>query len=240
VKPILLVRNDPYETFGVATSALGAAGVPILVHDAIDPNAAPASLDDVGGVVMFGSSYNVEHADEQPFIKEVRELTLRALERRIPYLGVCFGAQVLAWSLGAEVGKGPVREVGFEPLHPEPAAAQDPLLGHYEDGDMVFQWHMDTFALPSEAILLATGDAVPNQAFRVGDRTWGTQFHFEIDEPEIVLWLTAFAEEGDLVSAWGKTSEQVRDEARRHVAVHERKGREVFRRFATVAASAGP
>jgi len=42
VKPILLVRNDPYETFGVATSALGAAGVPILVHDAIDPNAAPA------------------------------------------------------------------------------------------------------------------------------------------------------------------------------------------------------
>jgi GMP synthase (glutamine-hydrolysing) len=85
---------------------------------------------------------------------------------------------VLAWSLGAEVAKGPVREVGFEPLRPEPPAANDPLLSHYADGDMVFQWHMDTFELPRDAVLLARGDRVRNQAFRVGDRTWGTQFHF--------------------------------------------------------------
>jgi GMP synthase-like glutamine amidotransferase len=100
---------------------------------------------------------------------------------------------------------------------------------------MVFQWHMDTFELPRDAVLLAKGDRVRNQAFRLGDRTWGTQFHFEIDEPEIVLWLTAFSENKDLASTWGKTPEQVRDEARLHLAAHERRGRELFRRFAALA-----
>ena len=61
----------------------------------------------VAGVVVFGSSFNVEHADEQPFIKEVRELTREAVDTGVPYLGVCFGAQMLAWSLDAEITKAP-------------------------------------------------------------------------------------------------------------------------------------
>lgn len=238
MKPVLLVRNDPYETFGVATSAFGHAGAPVLVYDAIDADTARPSLDGVSGVVMFGSSHNVEHAEEQPFIKEVRELTLEAIDRRLPYLGVCFGAQILAWSLDAPITKAPFREVGFERVHPEAAAAEDALLAHYADGDRVFQWHMDTFDLPDRAVLLATGDRVRNQAFRLGDRTWGVQFHFEIDEPEILLWVTAFAEESDLKTGWGKSVEEVRAEARRYIVDHERKGREVFRRFAEVAGTA--
>ena len=55
--------------------------------------------------MLFGSTFNVEHADEQPFIKDVRELTLEAVDRQVAFLGVCFGAQVLAWSLDAPVGK---------------------------------------------------------------------------------------------------------------------------------------
>jgi GMP synthase (glutamine-hydrolysing) len=234
VKPILLARNDPWETFGVTTSAFGEVGAPVLVYDAVAGHARP-SLDEVSGVVVFGSSYNVEHADEKTFIKELRELTLDSMDLGLPYLGVCFGAQVLAWSQDALVGKGPVREVGFEPIHPTPAAAEDRLLSHYADGDHVFQWHMDTFDLPQGAELLVTGDAGMHQAYRIGDRTWGVQFHFEIDEPEIMLWLTAFAAEGDLERDWGKSFERVRGETSRHIAEHQRKGREVFHRFAGLA-----
>lgn len=230
----MLVRNDPYETFGIAASAFGEVGVPVLVHDAVAGHPRP-TLDDVSGLVMFGSSSNVEHADERPFIKELRELTLEAIDRGTPYLGVCFGAQVLAWSLDSPVMKAPAREVGFEPIRPETSAVDDALVSHYADGDKVFQWHMDTFEVPGEASLLVTGDRVRNQAFRVGDRTWGIQYHFEVDEPEIVLWLTAFAEQADLEREWGKSTERVREETRRHIAEHERKGREVFRRFASVA-----
>ena len=123
-------------------------------------------------------------------------------------------------------------------LRPTAAAPADPLLSHYEDGDFAFQWHMDTFELPSGAELLVAGDGVPNQAYRVDDRAWGVQYHFEIDEPEIRAWLAAFATEADLGSTWGKSDEQVLDEAGRYMAAHERKGRETFRRFAEQARAA--
>lgn len=229
-RPILFVRCDAYETFGLAPDAVEDAGSPVRVWQALEGEERP-DLGDVDGVVLFGSSYNVEHADEQPFIKELRELTGEAVDTGVPFLGVCFGAQVLAWALDAEVRKAPVREVGFVPIHPTAAAADDPVLSHYEDGDMVFQWHMDTFELPDDAELLVTGDGVRNQAYRLNDRTWGVQYHFEIDDAEIKSWLRAFAEMDDLQTAWGKTTEQVLEESRLHLGEHERKGRETFCRF---------
>jgi GMP synthase (glutamine-hydrolysing) len=231
VRPILFVRCDPLETFGVAVDAVREAGGDVRIWDAIDPDHGRPDPRDLAGVILFGSSYNIEHADEQPFIKELRELTRETLDAGTPYLGVCFGAQVLAWALEAGVAKAPVREVGFEPIHPTRAAVADPLLSHYEDGDMVFQWHMDTFELPRGAELLATGDGVRHQAYRLNERTWGVQYHFEIDGAEVESWLEAFGQLGDIESEWGKTNEQVREEARRYLADHERKGRETFRRF---------
>ena len=236
--PILLVRCDASETFGVAPSALENGGAPTAIWEALEGEPRP-SLDGVSGVVVFGSSFNVEHADEQAFIKDARELTLEAVETGVPYLGICFGAQLLAWSLDAEVTKAPTREIGFEPIHPTEVAADDPLLSLYVDGDHVFQWHMDTFRLPEGATLLATGDDVPNQAYRIGDRTRGVQWHFEVDHAELDRWLQMFERaEGPLERSWGKGSDRIREEAARHLVEHESKGREVFSRFARLAQSA--
>jgi GMP synthase (glutamine-hydrolysing) len=235
---MLFARCDAVETFGVALSTMEAAGMPVTIWEALDGEPRP-SLDGIGGVVLFGSTYNVEHAEEQPFIKDARELTLEAIDLGVPYLGVCFGAQMLAWSLDAPVMKAPVREVGFEPIHPTPAASDDPLISHLTDGDMEFQWHMDTFELPAGATLLATGDRVTNQAYRVGDRTWGLQFHLEIVRDELELWLGTFEQhDGPLESAWGKSAATLRAEADRYLDGHVQRGSEVFRRFAGLARSA--
>ena len=86
-KPILFVRCEPDETFGVGPAAVEAAGGSVLEWNALDAEAPRPRLEDVDGVVMFGSSFNVEHADEQPFIKEVRELTREAVDTAVPYLG---------------------------------------------------------------------------------------------------------------------------------------------------------
>jgi len=234
---IVFARCDPVETFGVALPAMQAAGMPVTIWEALDGEPRP-SLDGVAGVVLFGSSYNVEHADEQPFIKDARELTLEAIEREVPYLGVCFGAQLLAWSLDASVMKAPFREVGFEPIRPTAAAADDPLLSHLADGDMEFQWHMDTFELPRDATLLVSGDRVANQAYRIGDRTWGVQFHFELVRHEMDMWLDAFErQDGPLETSWGKSAATIRAEADLHLEAHERRGAEVFTRFARIAGS---
>ena len=237
---LLFVHCDEVDTFGIAPGAVAAAGADVQVWDALDRTVSRPDLDTVQGVVLFGSTFNVEHADEQPFIKDVRELTLEAIDRQVAFLGVCFGAQVLAWSLDAPVGKAPTREVGFEQVRLEPEASTDPLIGHYRDGDAIFQWHMDTFEPPTGAALLATGDQVRHQAFRVGDRAWGIQWHLEIDRPELESWLDIFGLEGDLLTEWGKSAEEVRAEADRFMAAHEQRGRELFTRFTTVAkANAG-
>ena len=232
---ILFVRCDASETFGVAPAAVEAGGATVRVWDALDPAEARPALDDVAGVVVFGSTFNVEHADEQPFIKETADLIRETLDRRIPYLGVCFGGQLLAWALDAPVGEGPIREIGFEPIRPTEDAAYDRLFSHLVDGDMGFQWHRDAFDVPEGATLLATGDQVPNQAFRVGELTWGTQFHCEVNRSELEFWLDEFAKEGDLLTDWGKSSEQVREEADRYIADHESRGHEVFERFTILA-----
>jgi GMP synthase (glutamine-hydrolysing) len=235
VRPILFVRCDAYETYGVAPAAVTAAGATPLIWDTTQPDGDRPDLDDVSGVILFGSTSNVEHADERPFIKDVADLTREAVERDVPVLGLCFGAQVLAWALGAEVTRAPVRELGFEPIRALPALADDPVLGHYADGDRVFHWHEDTFELPDGATLLATGDDVAHQAYRVGETAWATQFHAEVDAAEVDWWIDLASAAEDLEAAWGKSAERMRREVARHMADHERRGRETFRRFVGVA-----
>ena len=230
MRPLLFIKAEPADTFGVGPVAVADAGADVIVWDAIGGEPRPA-LDDVAGVVLFGSAFNVEHADEQPFIHELKALTLDAIDAGVPFLGICFGAQVLAWSLGAEVRKADRREIGYVPISPLPAASNDPLISHYTDGEPVFQWHMDTFDLPDGADLLITGD-VANQAYRVGDAAWATQFHLEIDVPELDMWIGEMA---DTVEAeWGKSPAQLRAEADLHHERHERLGQETFHRFVGV------
>jgi hypothetical protein len=53
----------------------------------------------------------------------------------------------------------------------------------------VIQWHRDEITeLPIGAVLLAASSRYPNQAFRLGDRAWGLQFHIECDAEMIAEW----------------------------------------------------
>ena len=90
---------------------------------------------------------------------------------------------------------------------------------------------MDTFELPEGATLLATSDRVTNQALRLGDRTWATQFHFEVDRAEIDAWIDGMGDD-ELRATWGRSGEELRAEAAQLGAAHEARGRRLFQRFA--------
>jgi GMP synthase-like glutamine amidotransferase len=232
MKPVLLVRNDEFETFGVAPSALSHAGCDLLTTNMTAPDAELPPLDTVAGVIAFGGTANVDQTDRFPYLARVRDYTREAVERGVPYLGICLGSQLLARALGGEVFKSNVKESGFEPLRPTPDAKADPLLSLYADGDMVFQWHEDTYDLPLDATLLATGDKIPVQAYKVGERAWGIQFHQEVDAVELAWWIDMADDEADLEAKWGKSAGQMRTESDLHIRDHEARGRELFRRFA--------
>ena len=62
---------------------------------------------------------------------------------------------------------------------------------------MVVQWHWDAVTtLPPRSTLLMSGSTYPNQAFRVGERAWGLQFHVEADADMVGRWA---ASAGDVV-----------------------------------------
>jgi GMP synthase (glutamine-hydrolysing) len=239
MKPVLLVRNDGYETFGVAPGALAWAGCDVRTVNMTREGATLPALEEVAAVVTFGGTANVDQTDRFPYLAAVRAHTLEAVERGVPYLGICLGSQLLARALGKPVARSPVKEVGFEPLRPTAEAKEDRLLSQYTDGDMVFEWHEDTYELPDGATLLATGDRVAVQAYRVGELAWGIQFHQELDATELGWWIDIADGELDLEATWGKDAARLRAESELHMAAHEDRGRELFRRFAEVAMEHG-
>ena len=235
MKPVLLIGHDDWETFGVAPGTLEEDGVPWIGFLSHTGRPLP-DLSEISGLVIYGGVMNVDMTRQYPFLEAEREHVRAAVDAGVPYLGICLGGQMLARALDHAVYSAGVREIGFNALRPTPAAADDPLFSVFADGDPVFHWHEDTFELPEGATLLATGDEVKTQAFRYGERAWGTQFHFEVDRAEIDLWLKTAGD--DEVLAWGKTSNEIRGEADRLIDGHEARARSLFGRFWDVVRSA--
>ena len=233
---VLCIRHDPLDSLGLAPSLLREAGCEVAVLDAFNPAAqwpdpppspSPARGEGkIGGLMVFGGEMNVDQLDRYPYLLRVRQLMRETVDRGIPTLGICLGAQLLARAFGAAVTRAPVRELGFVPIWPTTAAVSDPLLAGLTAGDRFFQWHEDTFDLPAGAILLATGRAVPIQAYRVAGCGWGVQFHPEVDAAELAAWLRP------LKSQWGRTSEEILLEAGTHLPAQGRRARGLFLGFA--------
>jgi GMP synthase-like glutamine amidotransferase len=233
VRPILLVRNESTDTLGIAPACLAADDRPLVVLDAFDPDAEWPGLEGIAALAVFGGSMNVDQVDAHPYLLRERAFVREAVaERKLPYLGVCLGGQMLARALDAPVTPSPVVEMGFNPVSLTAEGREDPVLSAVPDGDPAFQWHVDTFALPAGAVHLVEGVQVAMQAFRWGPRAWGLQFHPEVTADELDAWIDA---EGDgFRSKWGRAPDEVREEIRDRLPAATRWGLDLLRRFAGV------
>src|SRR5256885_6256319 len=212
MKPILCIRNDRDDTLGITAGALAEAAGPLVRLDAFEPSARWPALEEIGGLIVFGGEMNVDETEQHPYLLAERDLMRRAVDAGLPVLGICLGAQMLARALDARVYRAPVRELGFKTVRLTAAGQGDALLRAFQTGDRVFQWHEDTFDLPAGAELLATGDDVPHQAFRIGRNAWGVPFHFEVDADGVNAWLRAA--EPSLERVWKRSAEEWPDRLR--------------------------
>ena len=119
---------------------------------------------------------SVNDEDRLPWLKREKRFIREVVLRQTPYVGICLGAQLLANAFGARVYPNSEREIGWFPVWP--AAARGSLLP-LAAPTAVFHWHGETFDLPEGAVHLARSEACAHQAFQLGRRALGLQFHLE-------------------------------------------------------------
>src|SRR6476661_4932908 len=93
MKPLLCVRHEPEDDGGLALETFATAGLRVETADAWNGTPLP-DVDAISGLVVFGGTMNVDQVDRYPFLAEERRLVRRALDARLPVLGVCLGAQM--------------------------------------------------------------------------------------------------------------------------------------------------
>jgi GMP synthase (glutamine-hydrolysing) len=160
-------------------------GVEMLEVEALAGDPLP-SHDEVDGVVAMGGPMNVDDLDAHPELEAEREWLSGAVDRQIPVLGICLGAQLLARALGAEVRPGRRMEIGFASI--AVSDPNDPVIGALAPEATVLHWHGDVFDLPEGARSLASSAVTEHQAFRYGN-AWGVLFHPEADAAMVEAWL---------------------------------------------------
>jgi GMP synthase-like glutamine amidotransferase len=175
------VRHEPA---ALISSLAAERGVTVDVRVIADGDPLPAA-GEVDGLVVMGGPMGANDDAEHANLPAERALLAAAVAAGVPVLGVCLGAQLLAAALGARVYRGPAYEVGLGEVE---VLTDDPVLGVAGTTLPVMHWHHDTFDLPVGARLLARSAQYPHQAFRVGERAWGLQFHVELDAALAAAW----------------------------------------------------
>lgn len=135
-------------------------------------------------VVILGAP---ESANEQlGYLQSEQRLIKKSVSDGIPVLGICLGSQLVAKSFGASVCSGPKKEIGFyDDLQ---TSSNSRLFSGFKSPFTAFHWHGDTFDLPEGAVRLVHSKDYQNQAFQIQSAV-GLQFHLEVDEKMVNLWL---------------------------------------------------
>ena len=186
---VLIIQHQAIGQPGTILETLIADGVDFDLRQLHGRAQLPAP-DDVGefrAVIVLGGSMNTDQDDIYPFLQQERLLLGAALEREVPLLGICLGAQQLACVNGGCVFDRPEPAVGWMPMR---LVGRDLLFEGVPREFMALEWHAQSFTVPDHACPLALrqGD-VGVQAFRAGRRAWGLQFHPEIDAATLEVWL---------------------------------------------------
>ena len=186
-------------------------------------DAVPEDLDDCDGIISCGGPQSAVDGSE-PFVPEMERMR-EAHERGLPVLGICLGCQLLARALGGQVERmassgGASIELGFTDVKLTPIGREDVLHTGLAWSSMMMQHHRDHVSqLPPGARLLASSVTCKVQAWALGLRTYGLQYHPEVSVDNIEAWVR---DEPQALQEAGISAEQMRDQVTKHYATFER------------------
>jgi GMP synthase-like glutamine amidotransferase len=233
----LVIENDPTDDARRLGDWLTEAGLDLHVVKPYAGDPLPEDLEGWAAFVVLGGDQQAYAAADgrpgAPWFPALEGLLRKAVRNRVPTLGICLGAQLLATAHAGTVERSPSGpEVGPAVIGKRDKADLDPLFKWVPLIPDVLQWHQDEITeLPIGAVLLAASTRYPHQAFRQGDRAWGLQFHIECDTAMIADW----AKDSATLAELGYDPEVVIDACDRRMADVEEAWQPFAARFAALA-----
>jgi GMP synthase-like glutamine amidotransferase len=231
----LAIVHQPDAGPGVFAEAMRARGVQLdqwMIAEA-PPPADPAAYD---AVLTFGGAMHVDQEERHPWLRDEKTLLADVIDRGVPLLGMCLGAQLVASAAGAEPHRATVPEIGWHPVELTPEADDDPVLSALPPRFEAFQWHSYESPLPSGATPLATSE-VCLQAYRLDGPAWGIQFHAEVSANDAEYWIDDYRSDPDAVRI-GLDPEALRRRTRASIGAWNELGRALCGRFVDAATPA--
>jgi GMP synthase-like glutamine amidotransferase len=180
---ILVLQNSKYEGLSGLGRLLEEDGFRTKIVFETKEN---ISKQDYSAVIILGAPESAN--DDLPYLKNEMNLIREYVEKDIPLLGICLGSQLIAKAFGARVYQGIKKEIGIYHDIEFDNQSKSGLFSGIKSPATVFHWHGDTFDLPQNALRLAHSKDYQNQALQIGSAV-GVQFHLEVDEETIRLWL---------------------------------------------------
>ncbi|GAC1444726.1 MAG: type 1 glutamine amidotransferase [Mycobacteriales bacterium] len=228
----LVVTHTVSESAGTLAEWLPCAGVDLEVVEPWNGAGLPDRVTTDALIVMGGPQQAYDDGSA-PWLRRTKELMRAATKEGLPVLGICLGGQLLAEAMGGRVAPGADGpELGARFISKRDAAGNDPIFSDIPLSPVVVQWHWDAITeLPPGALLLAASPRYPHQAFRVGAKAYGLQFHIETP-PEMVRGWAADDAEG--VRAAGLDPDLLADRAVEVLPEIEEVWRPFVERFAAL------
>jgi GMP synthase-like glutamine amidotransferase len=181
-----------------AVSPLGQVGVALREADAeiqvFRPWAGEPLPDGAyhDALVVMGGEQSARDDHTHPYLPDLARLMRTMGKADRPVLGICLGSQLMSRAWGGKNLLGAAPEFGWCTVRVTKEGLSDPVMSVVKGEFPIFQWHKDTFTLPDGAVRLARNATAANQCFRVGQASYGMQFHFEASRAVVEQWNAEF------------------------------------------------
>jgi GMP synthase (glutamine-hydrolysing) len=208
---VLAVIHGTNAPGGVFEEAVRADGHAYEEWDPARGTPLPRPLAAYDAAIIFGGTMHPDTDEANPWLRDEDALIRQLIEYGTPTLGICLGAQLLAKAEGFAVYPVPGgAENGWVPLHLSTAAREDPVFGVLPERFDALAVHVYTYDVPGRAEVMLAGPRC-NQAFRLGERVWATQFHPEATLETVRGWLFDGRDVENRDELWAETQERIEE-----------------------------